>query len=457
VRNISRFPRLVRVATLAASVSALLSAGSAFATETLYGGGSTLAAPEYVGNGFNLTNPIARLSTDAGNTAGTGFTVAGITAGSFFAEYNTLDGAKISYCQTGSGFGKNALNGSVSAPASANCEDYSASAPVGFSAPTNSPDYIGTDSPYATTDYNNFLAGPNLATNQGIVQIPTIAGAIALPLNPSIKSAKLDTAQICKIYSGEYTLWSQVVGTTGTGDKSPIVIVYRTDSSGTSFNFTKYLANSCNGTVNVPTGFVFSPNQVFNSALPGGATAVYGLRSIGASGNPGVVQATVNTANGAALGYADTYEVVAEGANFALVNGFSPIKFGLSTTGVPTPLSITLGNLLTGKTLDGAVANPAPGNSSAAIKNCLRLVNPTLKFTTAYPIVAVTYLAGYYSGNGTVNGVSDPAHTTAIQDLYSLYYDHTNRPVLATGYAYLDGSAPFATSVKASIAACIKN
>ena len=84
VRQLSRFPRLTKVATLAVSVSALLSAGSAFAVQHLYGGGSTFAAPPYVGTDYLNFTPNARLSTNAGNTAGPGFTQAGITTGSLF-------------------------------------------------------------------------------------------------------------------------------------------------------------------------------------------------------------------------------------------------------------------------------------------------------------------------------------------------------------------------------------
>jgi ABC-type phosphate transport system substrate-binding protein len=420
------------------------------AAESLYGGGATFPASAYVGNDFNLNNPISRLSTNAGNTAGVGFTVSDITAGSIFAAYNSTSTNLTSYCQTGSGFGKNSLNGASTALANGDCKDFSTSS-TGLSAPTISPDFIGTDSPYSTTDYNNFLAGSQFATHAGVVQIPTIAGAIALPINPSLTSAKLQSFQICRIYSGVLTNWSQLgAGVTGTGHTGPINIVYRTDGSGTTFNFTKYLANTCNGTIYVPAGFVFTPNQTFNSALPGGVTAVYGARAIGASGNPGVVQATTLAANGSAMGYADTSEVVAEGANYVKVNGFDPTKFGISTTtGLPVPISIAVTSLLTGKVLDGATSNPVPGTSSAAIKNCVRLVNPALKFA-GYPIVAVTNVAGYYNGNGTA------AHVTAIKTLFDFFYDRTNRPVLPVGYAYIDGSATFVTSVKATVNNCIK-
>ena len=446
---VSRFPtRITRITALAVSVSAMLSAGSAMAAQTLYGGGSTFAAPPYVGTDYLVPVPSARLSTNASNTAGSGFTTAGVSVGSIFDVYTTNYLNKISYCQTGSGFGKNSLNGASTALSSGQCNDFSTS-PVGFSAPTDSPDYIGTDSPYSTTDYNAFLASTQFAPHQGIVQIPTIAGAIALPHNDTVDNVAMHTANVCRIFSGLATKWSSVAGVTGTGATGTIKIVYRTDSSGTTFAFTRYLAANCNGTAYVPSGFVFTPNSTFNSALPGGVTAVYGSRAIGASGNAGVVQATLNAANANALGYADIGEVLAEAAGYATVNGFDPAKFGLNSSNVPTPISIAITSLMTGKVLDGATANDVPGSSSQSIKDCVRLVNPAFKVSATYPIVAITYLASYTNGNGTLG------HTNAIKNLYNLFYNHAKRPVLSTGYAYLDGVATFGTSVKSTISACI--
>jgi ABC-type phosphate transport system substrate-binding protein len=242
--------------------------------------------------------------------------------------------------------------------------------------------------------------------------------------------------------------WQSIPGVTGTGNKGSIPIVYRTDSSGTSFAFTRYLAATCNGTTNVPSGFVFTPNSTFASAIPGGLTAVYGTRAIGASGNPGVVSAVLDAANPNALGYADVSEVIAEGAPYAIVNNFDPTQFGL-VSGVPTPMTIAVTSLFTGRVLDGATADPVPGSGSPTINDCVRLVDPALVLSHGYPIVAVTYLAGYYNGNGTLG------HVNAIKNLFDLPYNHVNRPVLPQGYAYLDGSAPFASSVKATVAACV--
>jgi len=441
--------RTIRVTALAFAVGALMSAGSAMAGQKLYGGGATFPAVPYTGSTYLDVLPNARLSTANGNNAGAGFTTATIGAGSLFDSNAVHYLNTVSYCQTGSGFGKNALNGAATALASGQCKDFSTS-PAGLSAPTDTPDFIGADAPYSTTDYNAFLAGPQFATHTGVVQIPTIAGAIALPHNTDVDNVALTPVQVCRIYSGLTTSWGKIGGVTGTGNKSPIKIIYRTDSSGTTFAFTRYLAATCNGTTAVPAGFVFTPSSTFNSALPGGVTAVYGTRAIGASGNNGVVAATLDPANASALGYADIGEVLNQGAGYAIVAGFDPAKFGLDASNVPTPISISLTSLLTGKVLDGATANDVPGANDQSIKNCVRLIDPAFKLTRAYPIVAITYFAANYSGNGTTQ------HQAAIRNLLNLSYNHSFRPVLPTGYAYIDGVATFRTSITSTVNACIK-
>ncbi|WP_153066240.1 PstS family phosphate ABC transporter substrate-binding protein [Xanthomonas arboricola] len=430
----------VSLATAVAAALVVL-ATPAMAAENLYGGGATFPAQPYVGNAYLTPNPDARLSTNAGNTAGGSSTVAGISAGSIFATFSAgANSNKVSYCQTGSGTGKNTLAGTVAANQA--CNDFSV-APAGLSAATATPDFIGTDAPYSTADYQAFLSGSNAAARVGVVQIPTIAGAIALSQSTATTALALTSAQVCQIYSGQVSDWSLVSGSGATG---PIKIVYRTDGSGTSFAFTSYLARTCNGTANVPSGFVFTPNQTFNSALPGGVSTVYGSRGIGASGNNGVVTAVRATANTNALGYADIGEVLLQSAKYAKVNGFDPALFGQNGT----PVSLAAAALLSGRVLDGATVNAAPGTGTQAVKNCVRLVNPAASITNAYPIAAITYVAGYTSGNGSA------AHVQAVKDLFGIFYNTTTRPALPAGFAYLDGVAAFRTSVQNTVATCVQ-
>ncbi|HZZ59037.1 MAG TPA: phosphate ABC transporter substrate-binding protein PstS [Opitutaceae bacterium] len=79
-----------------------------------------------------------------------------------------------------------------------------------------------------------------------LLQIPTVAGAIVLCYNLSGNPAlKLDGPTIAGIYLGKITKWNdpaiaaQNPGVSLPGDD--ILVVYRTDGSGTTANFTRYL------------------------------------------------------------------------------------------------------------------------------------------------------------------------------------------------------------------------
>ncbi|WP_426683454.1 substrate-binding domain-containing protein [Xanthomonas translucens pv. undulosa] len=269
-----------RISAIAIAIAAL-SNGSAMAAENLYGGGATFPAEPYVGHDYASVTPNARLSTNAGNTAGAGYTTAPlgtnligfafpVTVNSVFLAYSNASTNKVSYCQTGSAFGKNVLAGNPAA--NQPCRDFSVP-PLGLSAAAAAPDFIATDAPYSTADYNAFLSGGNAASRVGIVQVPTLAGAIALPHSTPTTNFNLTAAQICQIYSGLVSDWASV---SGSGTFGPIKIVYRADGSGTTLAFTSYLARTCNGTPNVPSGFVFTPHHSFNLALPGSISSVYG-------------------------------------------------------------------------------------------------------------------------------------------------------------------------------------
>lgn len=428
--------RMPKIGALAVAVAALMAAGSAMAAESLYGGGATFPAPAYVGSDYLLTNPDSRLSTNAGNNLlqTPPWQSAPLSATSFFQDYTNDTTNLISYCQTGSGFGKTTLGGAVS---NQFCRDFSTT-PLGFTSPAANtrPDFIGTDSPISTADYTNLMTGTNAARSP-IVQIPTLAGAIALPHNASVNgvvNVDLSVEMVCKIYAGVIDDWSLVTTlpsppATPAGS-GPIHIAYRQDGSGTTFAFTSYLAAKCNNQFGIPANF-FKPNQSFTAALlPATPAGIYAASSAN-QGNNGVVTAVVGTNN--AVGYADFGEVQTQSADYARVSGFDPAAFGTAGA-IPLPVSA----LNRGRVLDGAVINlpPAAPVVPTATKNCMLLINPATVIAGRYPIAAFTYINTYHSGNGAA------VHVTAIRDLQAAFYK-TSRPALPAGFAYLDGNLTF--------------
>ncbi|MEH6420004.1 PstS family phosphate ABC transporter substrate-binding protein, partial [Pseudomonas sp. CGJS7] len=430
---------MLTLSRLAIATVAFAAAGSAAAVD-LYGGGATFPAPAYVGDLYNSTTPKARLSRSAGMLPSvTAYQAAGLgnstgTLVPVFSKYASLTSNKVSYCQTGSGMGKNVLNQN-GIFANGQCFDNATASKdiTGFTSNDPVTDFIGSDSPISTADYNTFNTNMS-ATRGAIVQIPTLAGAIAIPYNETnvpagLQPLALTTEQVCKIYGRQFTLWSQVNASL---PANAIKIVYRKDGSGTTFAFTSFLTAKCN----TAYGTSFSPNQNFAAAMgaqdPADPTLVPGAWGwTAATGNNNVVSTVKTTAD--AAGYADVAEVVNQSAKYALVDGFNP-------TTMPASLNILPASIQQGLVLNGAATAAVPGSGTTAQKNCLKLVSSSAPISGAYPIVAVTYINAYYSGNGSTKA-------PALRDLLKLFYNTTNAPALPTGYSYLSGNALLRTQM----------
>ncbi|QWP75490.1 substrate-binding domain-containing protein [Lysobacter sp. K5869] len=447
-------------AGLLAATAVLVFAGSANAAD-LYGGGATFPAPAYVGDLYNSTSPVAKLSRETATPTTSTFPAVTFSVAAFgnstggktpvFKDFLTRYGTDgVSYCQTGSGTGKKVLNND-GVFANGAC---SPAGIAGFSAATgqSAPDFIGTDAPISTADYSTFITNMS-STRSAIVQIPALAGAIALPFKDTVgglTSVALNTEQVCRIFAGDIKDWTDSrLGLSLTGSH-PITIVYRSEGSGTSFAFTSYLAAQCNGKFGLAADF-FKPNQSYATA------AALALPNYSASsaqaGNNGVVSKVKSTTD--AFGYADIAEVLSQGVMYAAVNGYDPAKFGTTVVNgntVPAPVSIAPTSLLSAKVLDGATVADVSSTIPAPQRNCLRLVAPNAVISSAYPIAAVTYVGAYYSGNG--------AKATALKNLFKQFYAPVPsgtdlRVALPTGYAYIDGNSLFRSSAVGSINSCI--
>jgi phosphate transport system substrate-binding protein len=194
--------RVFGLATIAALVVAATAATVALAATAVSGAGSTLAAPVYQQWGADLK---AKL--------------------------------QLQYNPSGSGAGVAALQAGT----------------VGFAA---------SDPPLGPTDKAGLKKGP-------VVQIPTVLGAITISYNlKGVKTGlQLDGPTIANIYLGHITKWNdKAIAKQNPGTKLPnttIVVVHRSDSSGTTKGFTTFLAAysgewkskvGIDKTVNWPTG-----------------------------------------------------------------------------------------------------------------------------------------------------------------------------------------------------------
>ncbi|MDH4457539.1 MAG: substrate-binding domain-containing protein [Nevskia sp.] len=293
----------------------------------LYGGGATFPINAYVGDSWLDAVPNRRLSNTLPPAAGAKVNSNAAEKASLFVEFAKSTAASgtpdqktgrvgVSYCQGGSGVGRGIIQNTL--VASAPCGDYGTGTPAGVSAPTRKADFGGSDAPLAQSDVNAFNAtAGSPAQNYGElysqqVQIPAVVGSVAVVYNNAAvgkKQVNLTRSDICGIFSGSITDWSQLTSTPKvTIASKPIKVITRSDSSGTTFSFTNFLSAACPG-LNAPgdtavTGF--KTVNVFSGGLPTGATLPAG--SLAVSGNGGVVTAVAATDG--AIGYADVADTV---------------------------------------------------------------------------------------------------------------------------------------------------
>lgn len=146
-------------------------------------------------------------------------------------------------------------------------------------------DFGGSDAP---------MTDAELAKASGPIQhIPTALGAVVITYNLDgvTSPLKLDGDTIAKIYLGKITKWDDAaIAGQNTGVTLPsaaIVVVHRSDGSGTSFIFTDYLSN-------VSSDWKDGPGTSKNPQWP---------RGLGGQGNEGVTQQVKQNKN--SIGYVE--------------------------------------------------------------------------------------------------------------------------------------------------------
>lgn len=89
---------------------------------------------------------------------------------------------------------------------------------------------------------------PEVLKEKNLIQFPAVIGAVVLGYNlANTPDLNLDANVLAGIYSGEITKWNdEKIAKLNPGVSLPnndIIVVVRSDASGTTFNFTNYLAN----------------------------------------------------------------------------------------------------------------------------------------------------------------------------------------------------------------------
>lgn len=201
------------------------------------------------------------------------------------------------------------------------------------------------------------LTPEQAAACNGCVQIPWGLSAVGIAFKvPGVKKLNLTGSLLAGIYFGKITKWNdakiQKVNPKAHLPNLAITPVFRSDGSGTTYGFVRYLSKV---------------SKAWRSEV-GYATSVSFPVGVGAKGNAGVTSTVTQTPG--AIGYIEASYIIAAGLRAAAVQN----KAG----------NYELPNL---KNIESAasIVKSVPAN------NELTISDPPKKATTAYPISTFTY------------------------------------------------------------------
>jgi phosphate transport system substrate-binding protein len=327
----------------------------------------------------------ANASAAAGNCASGSLTAQGSTAqANAMAEWikdyqGQCSGSKIDYQGTGSGAGVQAFIAGTA-------------------------DFVGSDSALKPEEHTQ--ADPKCPGGIAM-DLPMVVGPIAVVYNvDGLKDLQLDGATLAKIFTGKITKWNDpAIAAQNSGatlPSTPIQTVHRSDSSGTTDNFTKYL-----GSVD-KADYTLAHDKAWKA--PGG---------VGAKGSDGVAAKIKSTPG--SLAYVEL--------SFAQNDSLSMAKIK-NGAGEYTELT----GDSAGKTIEGAqVTGTAPD------------LTMTIDYSTttagAYPIVLVTYEIACSKGSAKAADIK----------AFLTYTSSTGGQSVLSGLGY----APLPETVRAKVAASV--
>ena len=229
--------------------------------------------------------------------------------------------------------------------------------------------FAGSDSPIPSKEASNFAG-------KTILYFPVIIGPITMSYNLSgVSKLQLSPTTIAGIFSGKIKTWNDpAIKADNSGvslPSTPITLAVRSDSSGTTQNFTEFLVKSAAST--------WSLGSSSTIKWPSSARA--------ASGNPGVAQVVKSTPG--AIGYVDYATAKASGLTFASV-----------------------------KNQTGAFIAPSPTSASAAAAGVT--VKPDLTFLSVWASGASSYPITYQSWD-LINAKQPNATDAAMLKAYLGY------------------------------------
>ena len=206
--------------------------------------------------------------------------------------------------------------------------------------------FAGSDSPVPDKEKSNF-------TGKTVLYFPILLGPISVAYNLSgVSNLKLDATVIANIFQGKIKTWNdpaiKAINSGASLPSEPIKLAVRSDSSGTTANFSSFLVEAGGSAWTLGT----------SSTINWPKTAQAG------NGNGGVAQIVKSTPG--AIGYVDYADAKASGLTFASI-----------------------------KNKDGNYIAPSTASATAAAQNAT--VKPDLTFTCIWAPGAQSYPITYQS------------------------------------------------------------
>ena len=276
------------------------------------------------------------------------------------SEYNKLySGVKINYQGIGSGGGQKAIT-------------------------DKTVDFAGSDAPMTDATWAK-AGGPGQ-----VMHVPWVMGGIVVAYNVEGVPAhlKLDGPTIANIYLLKIKSWNDpaiaALNPGATLPNTPIVVVHRSEGSGTTDNFTNYLTK-------------VSPEW---KSGPGTGTAIQWPGGLGAQGNDGVTQIVKQTKG--AVGYVEVSYARSNNLNYALVKNQSGNFVDATAANVSAAADSLINSNAVPADLRYYITN-APGDNAypiAATSWALLYVNPkdaTKGKATAYFVWWATHEGQQYA------------------------------------------------------------
>lgn len=292
------------------------------------------------GCGSNSNGSSTGTSSGSGSSCGkkalkaSGSTAQANAMTAFIAAYESAcPGNTLDYTANGSGAGVTQFNG-------------------------NQTDFAGSDSPLDPS--KGEVAAAAKRCGSPAWDLPVVFGPIAVTYNlPGVATLTLDGPTLGKIFSGGITTWNDpAIAAINSGVKLPstkIEVLFRSDQSGTTDNFQKYLTGASGGTWTKGVG------KTFNGGVGSGA-----------SGNAGTSAALKSTTG--AITYNEYSYAIANKLTFAQI----------ITSASKTPVAITADSVAA--TVNGVAVK---GTGNDLVLDTSTFYKPT--DAAAYPIVLATY------------------------------------------------------------------